>query len=228
VEDLTERRRLEARERFIRETFQRYVSPAVVQRLLEDPSQLKLGGTRQEISILFADIRGFTSFSEHRDPESLVEVLNHYLSIGADAVLTEDGTLDKFVGDAIMAIFNAPLSQPDHTLRAVRAALLMQKMIGEHHHKVARGEHLAYGAGIAVGEAVVGNIGTAQQLNYTAIGASVNLAKRLQENAVAGQILIHQDAYERVKEYVQVKSLEPMKMKGFNTPIQAHELLGLR
>jgi len=227
MEDLTERRRLEARERFIRETFQRYVSPAVVQRLLEDPTQLKLGGHRQMITIFFADIRGFTTFSEHRDPVSLVEVLNHYLSIGAEAVLAEEGTLDKFMGDAVMAIFNAPLQQPDHTLRAVRAALRMRAMIEAHHQHIPPSEHLAYGAGIAVGEAVVGNIGTAQQLNYTAIGASVNLAKRLQENAAAGQILLHEEAYRQVQDLVVARPLLPITVKGFHTPIQVYELLGL-
>ncbi|MBN1955146.1 MAG: GAF domain-containing protein [Anaerolineae bacterium] len=227
MEDLTERRRLEARERFIRETFQRYVSPAVVQRMLEDPSQVKLGGQRQEITIFFADIRGFTSFSEHRDPESLVEVLNCYLSLGANAVLAEDGTLDKFIGDAVMAIFNAPLAQPDHVLRAVRAALRMREAIQAYHAQAPESEQLSYGAGIAVGEAVVGNIGTAQQLNYTAIGASVNLAKRLQENALAGQILLDHAVYERVKDSVQAHALNPLEVKGFTDPIQVYELDGL-
>ncbi|HIE38086.1 MAG TPA: adenylate/guanylate cyclase domain-containing protein [Anaerolineales bacterium] len=228
LEDLTERRRLEAQERFIRETFQRYVCPAVVQRLLEDPGSLKLGGHRQEVTILFADIRGFTAFSEHRDPEDLVEVLNCYLSLGADAVLAEEGTLDKFIGDAVMAIFNAPLPQPDHTLRAVRAALRMQEAVRQYHGEVPSANRLAYGVGVAVGEAVVGNIGTAQQLNYTAIGASVNLAKRLQENAAAGQILLNQEACERVRGEVEVRPLSPMEMKGLSAPIQVYELLGLR
>ncbi len=228
VDDLTEQRRLEARERFIRETFQRYVCPAVVQRLLEDPGSLKLGGHRQEVTILFADIRGFTAFSEYLDPEELVEVLNRYLAIGADAVLAEEGTLDKFMGDAVMAIFNAPLPQSDHTLRAVRAALRMQEAIRSYHRSAPPAHHLAYGVGIAVGEAVVGNVGTAQQLNYTAIGASVNLAKRLQENAAAGQVLLDQAAYERVEGWVLARPLPPIEAKGFTAPVPVYELLGLR
>lgn len=228
VEDLTERRRLEAQERFIRETFQRYVSPAVVRRLLEDPSSLNMGGQRQEVTVLFADIRGFTTFSQHRNPEDLVEVLNCYLALGADAVLAEDGTLDKFMGDAVMAIFNAPLPQPDHTLRAVRAALRIGQAIHRFHATVAPADQLSYGVGIAVGEAVVGNIGTAQQLNYTAIGASVNLAKRLQENAAGGQVLLNAEAYERVKEQVDGRPLGPVILDGFSTPVQVCELLGLR
>jgi len=228
VEDLTERRRLEAQERFIRETFQRYVSPAVVRRLLEDPSSLKMGGQRQEISVLFADIRGFTTFSEYRDPEDLVEVLNCYLSIGAQAVLDEEGTLDKFMGDAVMAIFNAPLAQPDHPLRAVRAALRMREAICQYHPTVPPADQLSYGIGVAVGEAVVGNIGTAQQLNYTAIGASVNLAKRLQENASGGQILLSSEAYERVRDRVEARPLAPIQMEGFSDAMSVYELLGLR
>jgi PAS domain S-box-containing protein len=228
VDDLTQQRRLEARERFIRETFQRYVSPAVVQRLLEDPESLRLGGSRQEVTVLFADIRGFTSFSEHRDPEALVEVLNRYLALAATVVLEEEGTLDKFMGDAVMAIFNAPLPQSDHTLRAVRAALRLREAVRELHKSLPPADRLDYGVGIAVGEAVVGNVGTAQLLNYTAIGASVNLAKRLQEHAAPGQILLDRNAYDQVRDAVEVRTLPPLPLKGFSTPIEVYELLGLR
>jgi len=128
VDDLTEKKRLEA----VRDMFRRYVSPAVVDRLPPDPDELKLGGQRQEISTLFADIRGFTSFSERLQPEELVVILNRYLSLAAQAVLEHEGTLDKFMGDAVMAFFNAPLPQEDHALRAVKAALDMQRAIAEY------------------------------------------------------------------------------------------------
>lgn len=226
LEDLTEQRRLEAQERLIRETFQRYVSPVVVRRLLEDAAIVQLGGRRQEVTVLFADLRGFTSFSERLTPEELVEVLNGYLTIGAEAVLKEEGTLDKFIGDALMAIFNAPLPQPDHTLRAIRAALQIRQAVQEHHRKVPSGR-LHYGIGIAVGEAVVGNIGTAQQLNYTAIGTCVNLAKRLEERAVEGQILLTEEAYERVKEQVQARPLASIAMAGMREPVRVYEVKGL-
>jgi class 3 adenylate cyclase len=195
---------------------------------LEDPSNVKLGGQRQEVTVLFADIRGFTAFAEYCDPEELVEVLNHYLAIGADAVLVEEGLLDKFMGDAVMAVFNAPLPQPDHTLRAVRAALRIRESTFDHHHTIPYADRLAYGMGIAVGEAVVGNVGAARQLNYTAIGASINLAKRLQENATAGQILLNQEAYERVKGRIETRPLTPLRVEGVSTPLQVYELLGLR
>jgi PAS domain S-box-containing protein len=219
-EDVTERRQLEA--------LQRYVSPTVVQRLREDPGRLRLGGHRQEVTVLFADIRGFTSFSERRDPEQIVEVLNHYLAIGAESVLVEEGTLDKFMGDAVMAIFNAPLPQPDHAMRAVRAALQMRTAIERHHSSVPFDSWLNFGIGIATGEAVVGSIGTTRQLNYTAIGSSVNVAHRLEEAADAGQILLERRAFERVSDLVEANPLPSTKVKGLSAPIQIYELVGLR
>ncbi len=228
VEDLTEQRRLEAQERFIRETFQRYVSPAVVRRLLEDSAHLRLGGQRQEVTVLFADLRGFTSFSERCGPEELVEVLNRYLAIGAEAVLAEEGTLDKFIGDAIMAVFNAPLPQPDHSLRAIRAALQIREAALAYHRSAPSAWHLQYGIGISVGEAVVGNIGTPQQLNYTAIGACVNLAKRLEEVAAPGQILLSAEVYQRVRDRVEARPLAPIPLAGFQEPVDVYELVALK
>ena len=221
VDDLTEKR-------YITDVFQRYVGPRVVQRLLSDPSMLKLGGERRLISIYYADIRGFSTFSERLRPEKLVEILNAYLGLAADAVLSEEGTLDKFMGDAVMGFFNAPLGQADHTLRAVRAAVAARAAITAYRQSVPPGEQLAYGMGINVGEAVVGNIGNAQQQNYTAIGDPVNYAKRLQENAKHDQILISQAAYERVKNVVRVNALEPLLVKGHSTPQPVFEVLGLK
>jgi PAS domain S-box-containing protein len=221
VDDLTEKR-------YIIDIFQRYVGPRVVQELLSDPGKLKLGGDRRLITVFYADIRGFSTFSASLKPEKLVEILNAYLGLAADAVLSEDGTLDKFMGDAVMGIFNAPLDQADHALRAVRAALATRAAISAYRETVPPGERLAYGVGINVGEAVVGNIGNAKQQNYTAIGDSVNYAKRLQENAKQDQILISQSAYARVKDYVQANVLEPLLVKGHSTPEAVYEVLGLK
>jgi adenylate cyclase len=221
IDDLTEQRRLEA----VSQMFRRYVSPAVVERLLENPSELKLGGQRQEITSLFADIRGFTDFSRQHDPETLVEVLNQYLDVGAKAVLAEDGTLDKFMGDAVVAFFNAPLPQADHVLRAARAALNLQKAISQLHQQLPATCRLGYGVGITVGDAVVGNIGTAQQMNYTAIGPSVNLARRLQEAAAPGQILLTRLVYQRVKAQVEARPLPPIQVEGIREAIEVYELL---
>jgi adenylate cyclase len=224
LDDLTEQRRLEARA----QQFQRYVSPAVIEQLPLDLAELKLGGQRQEITSLFADIRGFTDFSRQHDPEKLVEVLNRYLDIGANAVLAEDGTLDKILGDEIVALFNAPKRLKDHVLRAARAALDIQRRVTWLHEEMDPQFRLSYGVGINVGDAVVGNIGTEQQMNYTAIGSSVNLASRLQSAAAPGQILLSPAAYGRVRAYVEVQELPPMAVKGFSEPITVYELLGLK
>jgi adenylate cyclase len=211
----------------IRNLFQRYVSPAVVERLVEGRENLALGGKRQEISVLFADIRGFSTFSEKLAPESLVEVLNQYLALAVEAILTQEGTLDKFMGDAVMAVFNAPLAQPDHVQRAVRAALTMQRTIANHNAAISSHQPLSFGIGVHVGEAVVGNIGTPQQMNYTAIGDTVNLAKRLQENAQGGQIILSQTAYEAVKDVAEVKELGKLPIKGRMEAAQTYLLIDL-
>jgi adenylate cyclase len=225
VDDLTETKRLEA----VRQMFRRYVSPVVVDRLPADPAELRLGGNRQEISVLFADIRGFTSLSEGLAPEDLVVILNQYLSMAAESILTFEGTLDKFVGDAVMAIFNAPLPQPNHVLNAVRAAVDIQTIVRRFHRTCgADTPQLQYGIAVNVGEAVVGNIGTAAQMNYTAIGDVVNLAGRLQEVAAGGQILLSQSAYSRISEHVEVKMLERVQVKGRKSIEQVYELLSLR
>ncbi|MBP7687753.1 MAG: GAF domain-containing protein [Thermoflexales bacterium] len=228
LDDLTEKRRLEADQRFIKETFMRYAPPAVVEQLLRDPSQLKLGGVRKPLSILFADIRGFTTFSERLGPEELVEVLNSYLAMAADSVLAFDGVLDKFMGDAVMGLFNVPLDQTQYTLRAVKAALKMQQAINEFHTHVGVEHQLNFGVGINAGEAVVGNIGTEKQRNYTAIGDAVNYAKRLQENAKGGQILISLAAFELVKDQISALELPPLQVKGRSVPEPVWEVIGLR
>jgi PAS domain S-box-containing protein len=223
VDDVTETKRLQA----VQDMCRRYLSPAVVDRLPSDPAQLKLGGRRREVSILFADIRGFTSFSEKLPPEEVMDILNRYLSMAAEAILAYEGTLDKFMGDAVMAIFNAPLPQEDHALRAVKAAVAMQRAIADYHRQLGEKRGLNFGVGINVGEVVVGNIGTTARMDYTAIGDAVNLAKRLQENVAGGRILLSQSTYERVKDYVSVKALAPLKVKGRVEPEPVYELIRL-
>ncbi len=224
LNDLTENRKLQV----VQNLFRKYLSPAVVDRLPSNPAELKLGGQRQDVTILFADIRGFSTFSEHKDPEDLITVLNKYLSLAAEAILAYEGTLDKFVGDAVMAIFNAPLPQPDHTLRAVRAALEMQRAINEYHRWMMKdAPQLSFGVGIHVGEAVIGNVGTQSRMDYTAIGDAVNLAKRLQENTPGGHILLSAAAYERVKDMVNAVPYRELRVKGRETPEQTYELLGI-
>lgn len=182
---------------------------------------------RQTVTVLFADIRGFSSFVERTQPELLVQVLNRYMAAAATAVLAQDGTLDKFMGDAVMAIFNAPLPQPDHALQAARAALIIQQSVAQVHQELPEYLHLQFGIGISSGQAVVGNIGTAQLMNYTAVGDCVNVAKRLQESAHGGQILLDAKVYDLVRGCVQANSLGVIKLKGRITPEPVYELVGL-
>lgn len=222
VDDLTEKKRLEAQRRL----FERMVSPAVIEQL--NPDQLQLGGKRTEITALFADIRGFTRFGEQVDPEELVSILNRYLAAAADAVLAQQGTIDKFLGDAIMAWFNAPIPQPDHVLRAVRASLGLRAAVQRLAYELPPQHQLSFGAGIHYGEAVLGLVGTEKRLEYTAIGDSINTAKRIQENSQPGQILLSEAAFEHVKDTISVKPIDPIQAKGKRAPLIVYEVIGLR
>jgi len=221
MEDVTETRRLEAQRRL----FERMVSPAVIDQL--DPDQLNLGGARATITTLFADIRGYTNLSERCDPETLVSVLNRYLGAATEAILAEQGTIDKFMGDAIMAFFNAPIEQADHTLRAVRAAIGIRSAINAIRGELPADLRLGIGIGIHCGEAVLGLVGTQERLEYTAIGDSVNTAKRLQENAAPGQILISADVHHKVANHVHAKQIHPLKAKGKSGLIEVLEITDL-
>ncbi len=212
----------------IRRLFERYVAPAVVERLMANPAEVRLGGVSQTVTILFADIRGFTTISRHLPAGVLVEILNQHISIAAQAVLNEEGTLDKFMGDAVMAFFNAPLPQPDHAWRAVRAAMAMQRTLQALHQKLPESYRLHFGIGLSTGEAIVGNIGTPQQMNYTVIGDCVNLAQRLQAEAKGGQIFMEQCTYQAVQNQVRVKPLGLRHLKGLGQPEAVFELLGMR
>jgi adenylate cyclase len=196
--------------------------------LPDSPEQLRLGGSRREITVLFTDIRNFTPFAEKLDPEHLIEVLNQYLSIGADAVLAQDGTLDKFNGDQVMGVFNAPNDLPDHTYRAVCAALAMQQAVAAHSQHMPENERLGVGAGINTGMAVVGRIGTEQKMDYTAVGDVVNYCSRLQGLARGGQVLLSQAAYEHVKDRVIANALEPVQVKGRTALEAVYEVIRLK
>ncbi len=155
-------------------------------------------------------------------------VLNRYLAAAADAVLANEGTVDKFLGDAVMAWFNAPLPQPDHTLRAVKSALAIRDAVAALHERLPEEAHLDFGVGIHYGEAVLGWIGTEKRLEYTAISDSVNTCKRIQENAAKNQILISREAYERVKDEVDARPFVPLSVKGKTQPLEVYEVLGLK
>jgi len=209
----------------IRSLFQRFVPPQVVDQILENPELLQLGGNRRDITILFTDIRGYTAYSENLPPEKVVEMLNDYLSLAANTIMSYGGTLDKYMGDGLMAIFNAPDEQPDHLRSALESALTLQQ--GAKQLAAQRGDGLSFSIGIHFGEAVVGYIGTDCAMNYTAVGDVVNLAKRLQEAARPGQIIIEESIAAMLNGKLQTQSLGELKIKGRQRPAAVYELLGM-
>ncbi|MCL4823663.1 MAG: adenylate/guanylate cyclase domain-containing protein, partial [Anaerolineales bacterium] len=228
-EDLTERRQLEAEQERIRQTFGRVVAPRVRDRLLADPRNLRLDGSKETVTVLFADLSGFTAYSEKQAPETVFKVLNAYLSLAADAVLEEEGTLDKFMGDAVLAIWNSPDPQEDHALRAVRAAAAILRLTLESHENFTNPLHrLNFRIGIATGPAIVGNVGAKDIFNYTAIGDTVNLAQRLQATAEPGEILLQNTTYEIVAERVAAEALDPIVVRGRQMPVQVYRFMGLK
>jgi class 3 adenylate cyclase len=214
---------------FIRDTFGRYVSPEVARTLLESPDGLRLGGEKREVTVLMADLRGYTRFAEQGDPARVMEVLNAYLARMTDIVVEYGGTINEFIGDAIFAIFGAPLPHPDHAERAAAAAIAMQRAMAE--INVAHGEgglpRFEMGIGVNTGEAVVGNIGSEHRAKYAVVGRAVNLAARVEACTVGGQIFISAGTYERLREVAEVGAPVPVEVKGIEEPLLLHELHGL-
>jgi class 3 adenylate cyclase len=228
-EDLTERHKLQAERELIRKTFGHVVAPRVRDRLLENPDNLRLDGTKQIVTALFADLSGFTTYSEKHEPEIVFRVLNQYLALAADAILEEEGTLDKFMGDAVLAIWNSPDPQPDHALRAARAALDIIRHANEIHRlQDDPDQRMTFRIGVTSGPAIIGNVGTAELFNYTAIGDIVNLAQRLQVSAQPGQILLHNSTYEIIKDFVEAEALNPIAVKGREQVAEVYGLKGLK
>ena len=214
----------------IKRAFSRYVAREVVTEILKDPDKIVLTGERREVTVLFCDVRGFTSISERLSPEEVVSLLNAFYTLMIDATFKHDGTLDKFLGDGVMAVFGAPIFHSDHSVRALRTALAMQAGIRElSTRRVAEGKDpLKIGIGVNAGSAVAGNVGTEARMEYTVIGDSVNLAARLESYAKAGQILISGDTYALVKHAIDGRKLGPMKVRGKEDEIDVYEVLGVR
>ena len=214
----------------IKRAFTRYVAREVVEEVLKDPEQMTLTGERREVTVLFCDIRGFTPLAERLTPEEVVSLLNEFYTLMIETTFKHDGTLDKFLGDAVMAVFGAPIAHPDHAIRSVRTALDMRNGIAElNERRVAQGKvPIGIGIGLSLGEVVAGTVGTEDRMEYTVIGDSVNLAARLVANArPAGRILISQRTYEAVKDIVEVKGLGPLKVKGKEEEVEVYEVLSL-
>jgi adenylate cyclase len=219
----------EKEKKFIKNMFQRYVSSQIVDELIKNPEMLALGGQRRYLSVFFSDIRGFTSMSEKMQPEEIVKILNEYLTEMTDIIFRYRGTLDKFIGDAVMAIWGAPHYLKNHAELAIRAALEMQKKVAQlcEMWKQQNMKQIGIGMGINTGDVVCGNMGSATFSDYTVIGDNVNLAARLEENAKAGQILISQATFEEVSEIVKVRKMPPLKVKGKEKPIEVYEVLDI-
>lgn len=205
------------RRRQIIGVFKQYMAPQIVEEISKQKDfKVELGGEKRHIAVLFVDIRGFTTMSEALKPEEVVEILNEYLSLTTSSIFKNSGTLDKFVGDATMAVFNAPLDLEDYIYKAVKTAWDMKMGSLELAEKFeARfGKSVAFGIGVNCGDAVVGNIGCEFRMDYTAIGDTVNTAARLESNAKRGQILISQEVYENVKDRVKVTPIGELSLKG--------------
>src|SRR5882672_7034047 len=210
----------------IRNAFGRYVSPEVARAVLESPGGLALGGRKREITVLMSDLRGYTRFAEHGDPAGVMEVLNDYLGRMADIVIAHGGTINEFIGDAIFAVYGAPIEHADHAERAAATALAMQRaMDALNEANVARGRpRLLMGVGINTGEAVVGNIGSEQRAKYAVVGSAVNLAARVEGCTVGGQIFLSPSTWERLRDLVEVGVPVPVELKGIAEPLMLYEL----
>ena len=214
---------------WIRHAFQHYLSGNVIDEILEDPSKLMLGGQRKNLSVLFSDIRGFTSFSEKKSPEEVVRYLNEYLDAMTQIIFEFKGTLDKFVGDEIMVFFGAPGTQhaSNHAEQAVRCAIAMQKRLLELQAQwIKEGRDILHaGIGINTGDMIVGNMGSTDRMDYTVIGDHVNLAARLCGHAKGHQILLSEMTAEQLPKNIAVKALSPIPVKGKSEPIAIFEVV---
>ncbi|MBP9561425.1 MAG: adenylate/guanylate cyclase domain-containing protein [Syntrophorhabdaceae bacterium] len=226
----------ERHSRFLKKAFSSYVSPALVGQIIKNPDMLKLGGEKRKISVLFSDIRSFTTISERLSPEELVLLLNKYMGPMTDILLAKKGTLDKYIGDAIMAIYNAPINVEDHSIMACETALDMLdklKEINEGFKKRGLIE-LDIGIGINTGDAIVGNMGSDVRFDYTAIGDTVNLASRLEglNKVYRTHIIVSEFTREHVMELMgkenkrfYFRELDLIRVKGKEKPVKIYELL---
>jgi len=228
IDDRTEIKRAKAETKEIRAIFGRYVHPNVVQQLIEDPKALNLGGEIKEISVISADIRGFTALSESLASKEVMNLLNNYFDILVKQIWDEEGTVTGYWGDMLLAIFNAPLRQEDHALRAVRAAWKMRLAILDYQRSRPQDLQISLGIAVNTGEAVVGNLGSHGRMqNYTAIGDTVNVASRLQGEAKDNNILINHSTFVKVRGFVQVDTHESMYVKNRKEPLDVWHLKGL-
>lgn len=223
AEEAIEKRKITA-------AFKKYVAPQVVEEISKTGNyHIKLGGENRDIAVLFVDIRGFTPMSESLEPEQVVDILNSYLNLTTNAIFSNGGTLDKFIGDATMAVFNAPFDLDDYVFRAVKTAydIVSGGNAIESQFLEKYGKSVSFGVGVNCGPAVVGNIGCDFRMDYTAIGDTVNTAARLESNAKRGQVLISETVYEQVKDRVTVEPIGEIPLKGKSKGVFVYSLAGI-
>lgn len=211
--------------------FKKYVAPEIVEELSKKGDfQIKLGGENRDIAVLFVDIRGFTTMSEILTPEQVVEILNEYLSLTTESIFKNKGTLDKFVGDATMAVFNSPFDLDDYEFRAVCAAMDIVAGGNAIEEKFLKrfGRSVGFGVGVNVGPAVVGNVGCDFRMDFTAIGDTVNTAARLEANAKKGQVLISDELYNRIKDRVEVEEVGNIPLKGKSNGVFVYSVKSIK
>jgi adenylate cyclase len=217
--------------RFIKSAFKQYLSGDVIEQILVNPDQLKLGGEKRELSIFFSDIQGFSGISEKLGPAALTALLNDFLTDMSDIIMEEGGTVDKYIGDAIVAFWNAPIAQPDHATRACRAALRCQRKLAERRKEFydRTGVELYTRIGIHTGEVVVGNMGSNNRFNYTVLGDAANLASRLEgANKQFGTfIMVSEDTWNQAKSGFIAREIGSLRVVGRNAPVRVYNIMGL-
>ncbi len=223
---------LEGRQKmFIKGAFKHYLSAEVIEQIMRDPGSLKLGGERRELTIFFSDLQGFSTISEKLGPEDLTKLLNDYLSDMTDIILEEGGTLDKYEGDAIIAFWNAPLAQPDHAVRAVRASVRCQKKLAERRaeYEARTGAVLKMRIGLNTGPVVVGNMGSSARFDYTVLGDAANLASRLEgaNKALGTYLMIAESTWGQTGGAFPGRELGQLRVVGRKTPVRVYEATGL-
>jgi adenylate cyclase len=215
---------------FIKRAFKHYLSAEVIEKILHDPQALELGGEKRELTIMFTDLAGFSSFSERLGPVELTALLNDYLTEMTNIIMEEGGTLDKFEGDAIIAFWNAPLSQPDHAVRACRAVLRCQRRLAElrPRYRERTGADLRMRVGLNTGEVVVGNMGSSQRFNYTILGDAANLAARLEgaNKAFGTETMVSESTWRLVSDEFQGRKLADLRVVGRKSAVTVFEMTG--
>ena len=208
-----------------------YISPQIMDEILSDPKKLNLGGTKKELTILFSDVRGFTTLSENAEPEEVVKMLNEYFSAMVEVIFRNNGTVDKFIGDAIMAFWNAPLPIEDHAYLSVKTAVEMLEALEKLKEKWEKENKtgIDIGIGINTADVTIGNIGSEKIKDYTIIGDGVNTASRLESatKEYNAKIIISETTYEKVKDKVIANYRGESKLKGKDKLIKVYEVVGL-